>query len=133
MVRIDDPRIHNPFGWRLADLDDPATSETRRCQLRDELLVCEAIEIAHGYRHLTVVHGPGDTIDECRSLDDFYDQINAVVSDGWARVRGTVDYVTITVHGPNADDTLARLSTMAETAGRATWLIVDRPTPPECM
>lgn len=124
MPRIDDPTLYNPYGWRLADLDDPTTNAERRRQLRDDLLVWEAQELAHGYRHLTVVHGPANTLTESRDLDGFYGTIRDLTAvSGGARVRGTVDYVTITLRGVDAEEQIIRLAGAAHAAGRGRWHI----------
>lgn len=124
MSRIDDPTLYNPFGWRLADLDDPSLAESRRRELSEELLVWEATEVAHGYRHLTVVHGPADNVADSRDLDAFYDTIRLMIGRaGWARVRGADGFVTVTVRGPCADATIDQLRTAAAAASRGRWEI----------
>tara|TARA_R100000306_G_C4278236_1_gene93702 strand:- start:98 stop:502 length:405 start_codon:yes stop_codon:yes gene_type:complete len=134
MSRIDDPTLYNPFGWRLADLADPSLAEERRRELSEELLVWEATEVAHGYRHLTVVHGPADNVADSHDLDAFYDTIRVVTGRaGWARVRGTDGFVTVTVQGPAADATVEQLSTAACAAGRGRWEIAPTAYPrPAC-
>ena len=124
MPRIDDPTLYNPYGWRLADLDDPTTNAERRRQLHDDLLVWEAQELAHGYRHLTVVHGPANALNESRDLDGFYDTIRDLEAESsWSRVRGTRDYVTIAVRGDDAEEQITRLAGAAEAASRGRWNI----------
>ncbi|MCZ7537271.1 MAG: hypothetical protein M5T61_16090 [Acidimicrobiia bacterium] len=124
MPRLDDPAFYNPYGWRLADLDDPATNAERRRQLHDDLLVWEAHELAHGHRHLTVVHGAANTLEDSRDLDGFYDTIRDLAArSSWARVRGTGDYVTITVRGADAEEQITRLAGAAEAASRGRWNI----------
>lgn len=123
MSRIDDPTLYNPFGWRLADLDDPLLGDERRRVLCEELLVWEAVEVAHGFRHLTVVHGPAVTVSESRDLDAFYDTIRSELDGCWARVRGTDGFVTVTVRGPAADATIDHLSIVAHAASRGRWEI----------
>lgn len=130
MPRIDDPALYNPYGWRLADLDDPTTSTERRRQLHDDLLVWEAQELAHGYRHLTVVHGHARTLEESRDLDGFYETIrDLAATSSWARVRGTGDYVTITVRGADADEQITRLAAAARRASRGRWTITPAAYP----
>jgi|GEM_PF-2879608 hypothetical protein len=132
MSRIDDPTLYNPFGWRLADLGDPFLAERRRRELIEELLVWEATEVAHGYRHLTVVHGSADNIVESRDLDAFYDAIRVATGRaGWARVRGTNRFVTVTVRGTDADSTVDELTAIARTASRGRWLV--SPTAYPCL
>ena len=130
MSRIDDPTLYNPFGWRLADLDDPSLAESRRRELSEELLVWEATEVAHGYRHLTVVHGPADNVADSRDLDAFYDTIRVVTGRaGWARVRGTDGFVTVTVQGSDAEATIDQLRTAASAASRGRWEITPAAYP----
>ena len=129
MSRIDDPTLYSPFGWRLADLDDPFLADERRRELGEELLVWEATEVAHGYRHLTVVHGPALTMAESDDLDAFYDTIRFEVGTGWARVRGTDGFVTVTVRGPAADATIDHLSIVAHAASRGRWEITPTAYP----
>lgn len=130
MARIDDPDIYNPFGWRLGDLADPDVTPERRNTLRDELLICEAEEAAHGYRHLTVVHGDPDDLEASRLLSGFYDRIGALAAEcEWSRVRGEAEFVTITLRGAGADAALRDLSRVAEAANPGGWMIVESAYP----
>jgi hypothetical protein len=131
MARIDDPTIYNPYGWRLADLADPATSPHGRRQLIDDLIAWEAEELAHGYRHLTVVHGDPRDLDASRHLSVFFDRLGALAAGaGWVRARGTADYVTITVHGPQADEQIRGFAAVACEFGRDDWTITPSAFPP---
>lgn len=130
MARIDDPTIRNPFGWRLADLADRATDPTRRLALRDELLVCEAEEVAHGYRHVTVVHGDPIDLPASRHLSEFYDTVRHLAGGcSWVRVRGDADYVTVTVRGSDADERITAFIEAAESANPGTWAVVASAVP----
>jgi hypothetical protein len=132
MVRIDDPTIYNPFGWRLADLADPATSLLRRRQLIEDLIAWEAEELAHGYRHLTIVHGDPRDLDASRHLSAFSDILGTVAARaGWVRARGTADYVTITVHGPQADEQISEFAAVAYESSREDWTITPSAYPPD--
>ena len=130
MARIDDPAIRNPFGWRLADIADPATDPLRRLELCDELLVCEAEELAHGHRHLTILHGDPTDVAQSRHLSAFYDTLRRL-ADGcsWVRVRGDLDYVTVTVRAEGADEQIAPFTSAAESANPGAWLIVASAVP----
>ena len=131
MARIDNPAISNPFGWRLADLTDPTTDPVRARQLWQEVLVCEAEEIAHGYRHLTIVHGDPIELAASRHLSAFYETLQRLASGcDWVRVRGDADYVTVTVRGPHADDVLAVLEDAAVSANPGEWTLVASAMPP---
>ncbi|MGE0136883.1 MAG: hypothetical protein AB7L17_10640 [Ilumatobacteraceae bacterium] len=131
MYRIDDPAIYDPFCCRLADLADPATSPRRHRELIEELVVCEAEEVAHGHRHLTVVHGCPDNLPDSRHLDAFYDTVRVLATrTGWVRVRGTTDYVTITVRGDDADRHADAFAAAASAVNPGRWVIVPAPYPP---
>jgi hypothetical protein len=131
MARIDDPTIRNPFGWRIADLADPATDPIRRLALSEELLVCEAEELAHSHRHLTVVHGNPTDVAASRHLSGLYDTLGRLAQAcAWVRVRGDVDYVTVTVRGCGADEQLAAFAAAAEAANPGGWVVVVSAVPP---
>ncbi|MGE0308583.1 MAG: hypothetical protein AB7Q27_22845 [Acidimicrobiia bacterium] len=131
MSRFDDPTLYNPYGWRLADLDDPTTTPQRRRELIEDLLVWEAEELAHGLRHLTIVHGSPDSLVDCCHLDTFYETLRAIVAaTGWVRVRGTAEHVTITVRGADAEERINAFVTAAEAANPGPWTVVRSPRPP---
>lgn len=131
MARIDDATIYNPFGWRLADLDDPSTTPQRRRELIEDLLLSEAEEIAHGHRHLTIVHGCPDDLTESCHLDTFYEALRSLAAEaGWVRVRGTVNYVTVTVRGVDADQRIDTFMTAAHAANPGAWVITLSAYPP---
>lgn len=131
MARIDDATIYNPYGWRLADLDDPTTNPERRRELIADLLVWEAEELAHGFRHLTIVHGDLDDLDGSCHLSEFYETIRVLAEEpGWVRVRGSAEYVTITVGGVDADDRLEAFAAAARSADRGEWEITAAAYPP---
>ena len=51
------------------------------------------------------------TVSDSRDLDVFYDTIRVVTGcAGWARVRGTDGFVTVTVRDPDPDATIDQLS-----------------------
>lgn len=131
MARIDDPTIRNPFGWRLTDLADPATDPIRRRALHDELLVCEAEEVAHGYRHITVFHGDPTDLPTSRNLSEFYDTLRHLSRQcSWVRVRGDANYVTVTVRGSDADARIAAFARAADSANPGSWAVVASAVPP---
>lgn len=119
MSRIDDGLAHNPYTWRLlADRDGaPADGD-------EELIVAEAAELAHGYRHLTITHGDPTTVTESRALDAFYETVHALAAElSWVRVRGDAEFVTITTRGPNAPVALAVFEAAAGLADPGWWSI----------
>ena len=89
---------YDPFGWRLAEVADPATSAERHLDLTAELLVLEAEELAHGRRHLSIRHGePGD-LAESADIDAFYDAVRSCTVDvAGCRLAGGMTYLTATV------------------------------------
>ena len=134
MPRIDDPAIYDPFWCRLADLADPATAPQRRRALVEELVVCEAEEVAHGHRHLTIVHGCPDNLPDSHDLDAFYDTLRVLAAEtSWVRVRGTTDYVTATVRGAAADQRIDAFAAAAHAANPGDWVIVTAPYPPSAL
>ncbi|MGD9705492.1 MAG: hypothetical protein AB7J47_24115 [Acidimicrobiia bacterium] len=130
MSRIDDPTSYDPFWCRLADLADPATTPQCRRALVEDLVVCEAEEVAHGHRHLTIVHGCPDNLPDSRDLDAFYDTLRVLAAEpGWVRVRGTSDYVTVTARGGDADQRIDAFAAAARAANPGGWVIVPAPYP----
>ena len=121
---------YNPFGWRLAEIADPGTDHLRRRDLIESLLVAEAEELMLGRRHLTIVHGAPTSIVDSEVLDVFYDSVFAhVANSDWSRVRGTEDFVTVTVGGADADEILLDLVEFAHRANPGGWQLIDRPFP----
>ncbi len=122
--------IYNPFGWRLAEIADLGTDDLRRRDLIESLLIAEAEELMLGRRHLTIVHGSPASIVDSEILDAFYDALFAqVASSDWSRVRGTDDFVTVSVAGPGADELLLDLVELAHRANPGTWQLIERPFP----
>ena len=68
----------------------------------------EAIELAHGRRHLTIVHGDPHDVAASRQLSEFYEELRRLAAGcEWVRVRGNAEYVTVTVGGAVADEQIA--------------------------
>src|SRR4051794_35514376 len=107
-MRIDDPAVYNPFGWRVAEVVDAGTDDIRRRELAESLLICEAEELVLGRRHVTVVHGDPDDLADSLHLTAFYETVAGLASAAdWTRVRGTSDYVTVTFAGSDAEKMIA--------------------------
>lgn len=119
MARIDDGLAHNLYGWRLArSAEVPAVSPDV------DVVVVEAAEVAHGYRHLTIVHGDPRTVAESRALDRFYETLRALAAElGWVRVRGDAEFVTVTTRGETATDQLRVFEIAAALADPGSWSI----------
>jgi len=131
MARLDNADVYNPFGPRIADLADPSTSPERREALREELLLWEAEEVAHGFRHLTIVHGDPVELGACRHLAAFYDRLRIVADRcGWVRVRGEFEFVTVTVRGVDAERRLAEFAAAADGFDPGDWVVTATAFPP---
>ena len=131
MSGIGNPTIYNPYGWRLAEIADPVTGHEQRRQLREGVLAWEAEELLHGDRHLTIVHGDPDTLEISRLLSTLYDRLRVIVARApWARMRGTADFVTATVGGPEADDAIGTLTAIADELDPGDWTITTTVCPP---
>lgn len=124
------PTTYNPFGWRLAEIADPRTDDLRRKDLSESLIIAEAEELALGRRHLTVFHGSPETLVESEMLDDFYDEVFAVAEAAeWSRVRGTEEFVTVTLGGAGAEERLLDVAELAHRANPGGWKAMERPFP----
>lgn len=129
-MRFDDPSIYNPFGWRLAELAASDRNGEQRGRLVEDMVVWEATEAAHGYRHVTIVHGDPDDPASSRRLSAFYDALRDMTRPlAWVRVRGTADYVTVTVGGPDADQSIAEVLAIASGADPGGWEITPTAFP----
>ena len=130
LMRIDDPALYNPFGWRVAEIADPATDKARRRELLESLVISEAEELMLGRRHVTIVHGDPDDLADSVYLTEFYDTIAGLASAAdWTRVRGTSDYVTVTFAGSNAERMVALVELAAERANPGWWKVTESPYP----
>jgi len=130
LMRIDDDVLYNPFGWRVAEIADRATDVPRRRELLEALVVCEAEELALGRRHLTIVHGDPVNVADSRHLTAFYDVLGSLASAAeWARVRGSAEYVTVTIAGPDAERMISLVATAAARADPGWWRITESPYP----
>ena len=71
-MRMDDLDEVDPFG--LSNQTHPGPSGgLRRHGAAGAVLLSEAIELAHGRRHLTIVHGDPQDIAASRHLSEFYE------------------------------------------------------------
>lgn len=127
-MRIDDQREVDPFGVHGAVLRQ---RHAQGPDIRSHLLLCEAIELAHGRRHLTVVHGDPCEVSASRQLSEFYEELRRLAAGcEWVRVRGNAEYVTVTVGGAVADEQIALFEAAAAFANPGNWTIVASPVPP---
>lgn len=129
-MRIDAPAVYNPFGWRVAEIADAATDDTRRRELVESLFICEAEELVLGRRHVTIVHGDPDDLADSLHLTEFYDTVASLASVAeWSRARGSGDYVTVTFAGPDAERMIALVVTAVARANPGRWKVTEHPYP----
>lgn len=129
-MRIDDQNEIDPFGAsRGAFLG--RCGERAGIEITCDSLLREAIELAYGRRHLTVVHGdPGD-VAASRQLCEFYEELRRLTAGcEWVRVRGNAEYVTVTVGGALAEEQIALFEAAAAFANPGDWTIVASAVPP---
>lgn len=127
-MRIDDKNDADPFSVRRV------VFRRRHAQgpgIRGHLLLCEAIELAHGRRHLTVVHGDPTEVAASRQLSECYEELRRLAAGcEWVRVRGNAEYVTVTVGGAVADELIVLFEAAAAFANPGDWTIVASAVPP---
>jgi hypothetical protein len=125
-MRIDDVNEIDPFGARSR-----AVVRGRSAEVGHDLLIREAVELAHGRRHLTIVHGDPRNVAASRQLSAFYGELRRLAAGcGWVRVRGNDEYVTVTVGGAVADEQIALFEAAAAFANPGDWTIVASAVPP---
>lgn len=129
-MRIDDQNEVDPFRVsRRAFLD--RCGKRAGVEITGDSLLREAIELAHGRRHLTIAHGDPADVASSRHLSEFYEELRRLAADcEWARVRGNADYVTVTVGGAFAEEQIALFEAAAAFANPGEWTIVASAVPP---
>lgn len=133
--RYDDPaeKVWNPYSWRLrevAGLGPHPVHVARRRQLLGELIWAEASELARGIRHVSVVHGVPAGRREADRLDRFLDGVDATLAGvAWSRRCGEDDHLIVAVGGPDADDRVGRLVTLAARYDPGHWVVTESPRP----
>ena len=128
-MRIDDQSEADPFGAQNGACRGPRLQGSTAVNL--DLLLREAIELAHGRRHLTIVHGDPHDVPASRNLSEFYEELRSLaIGCEWVRVRGNAEYVTVTVGGAVADEQIALFEAAAAFANPGDWTIVASAVPP---
>ncbi len=127
---------YDPFTWRLEEIDaidnGHAPDQGRRAELLDGLLIAEAEELAHGRRHLTIVHAQPHDIIEAEQLDELCDEIDLLVAPAeWQRIRSALDYLTVTIAAPHASRIIEQIADAAARTNPGHWHILTtaQPTP----
>ncbi len=125
-MRIDDLDEADPFGAHCV------AGGTGHCvKMGCGALIGEAVELAHGRRHLTILHGDPSDVATSRHLSAFYEELRRLAAGcEWVRVRGNAEYVTVTVGGAVADEQIALFEAAAAFANQGNWTIVASPVPP---
>lgn len=125
-MQIDDLNEADPFGARCGAVGRGLCTVSG-C----DVLIREAVELAHGRRHLTIVHGDPHEVAASRQLSEFYEELRRLAAScEWVRVRGNAEYVTVTVGGVAADEQIALFEAAAAFADPGYWTIVASPVPP---
>ena len=129
-MRIDDQSEADPFGEQRAVFLQRRGPRTGS-DISSDSRLREAIELAYGRRHLTIVHGDPGQVAASRQLSEFYEELRrlAAVCD-WIRVRGNDEYVTVTVGGAFAEEQIALFEAAAAFANPGDWTIVASAVPP---
>ena len=129
-MRIDDVNDADPFRLQRPAFSTMRSARAAAC-IKDERLMREATELAHGRLHLTIVHGDPDDVAASRQLSEFYEELRRLAAGcEWVRVRGNAEYVTVTVGGAFADEQIALFEAAAEFANPGDWTIVATAVPP---
>lgn len=129
-MRIDDQNEADPFGAQQTVFLQHCGERTGP-DICSNSLLREAIELAHGRRHLTIVHGDPDEVAASRYLSLFYEELRQLAAGcEWVRVRGNAEYVTVTVGGALAEEQVALFEAAAAFANPGEWTIVASAVPP---
>ena len=126
-------RAWNPYSWRLREIaalgDHPANAARAR-RLTEEVLAAEALELAQGIRHVSIVHGNPTTIREADQLDTFLGQIPALVEGAtWSRCRGDSEHIIVAVGGDDATERIGHVAGLAELSNPGHWRITESARP----
>ena len=128
-MRIDTLREADPFSLNALVVGQPCGGDA--CWIQTPGLIAEAAELAHGRRHLTIVHGDPAEIAASRHLSEFYEELRRLAGGcEWVRVRGNAEYVTVTVGGAFADEQISLFEAAAAFANPGDWTIVASAVPP---
>lgn len=137
MVRREAPttaeRAWNPYSWRLreiAALGHHPASIARARQLSEEVLVAEALELARGVLHVSIVHGDPNTIRKADQLDTFLGQIPELLDGAsWTRCRGDYEHIIVAVGGEDAVERIGHVAGLAELSNPGHWRITESARP----
>jgi hypothetical protein len=105
--------LRDPYAYLLQELNDrdtgrrPPWAPGQRQDLIDDLLVIEALELAHGKRHLSIVF---DSSADSDRIGQLIAAIEDAVSDSDGfRLTGANGRLTVSLVGPEAAERLGKL------------------------
>lgn len=131
----------DPFSWWIQELGEltptPACAAERH-RLTAALVAEEAFELAHGLRHLSVLHGDGDANHRARLDTLFAALAGRLAGVSLVRWGGSPRHLTVTVGGDRADDWIGEVAAIVEAHNPGWWVVVasarvdpiDAPGPP---
>ena len=111
------------LGELHARADQPLDAWERQ-QLLDDLLVAEAVDLAFGLRHVTIVHGWLSPTDELEKLDPILNQANVFLADRCVRMVAAPFHCTITISGDDVDSTVDAVVSGLSSIVRASWRVI---------
>jgi hypothetical protein len=126
--------LRDPYAYLLQELNDrdsgrrPPWAPGQRQQLLDDLLLVEALEVAHGRRHLSFVV---DNHEDPVALD-LMDQIVEALTEALAaaddvRITSTDRRVTVTVGGPRASEWIGHAEQIIDRQRPPGWRMLETP------
>lgn len=93
----------------------------------DDPLVIEAAEVAHGMRHLTVIHGGLTDPDSAVRMDAVLHAADDIADNGHLRTftgRGSHGRLTLAFGPPDAEDAIAALEALVHELNPGHWTII---------
>jgi hypothetical protein len=126
--------LRDPFAYLLQELHDrdagrrPAWAPGQREQLLDDLLLIEALELAHGKRHVSVVVGDANdpiTDAQCDELVDVLAETLEAADE--MRISRGAARVTVTVGGPDASEWIGRVEEIIHRIRHPRWSVLETP------
>jgi hypothetical protein len=126
--------LRDPFAYLLQELHDrdagrrPPWAPGQRQQLLDDLLVIEALELAHGKRHVSIAFdNPDDPLvdAQCDELVDVLADALEPVKD--LRISRGEGRLTVTVGGPEASEWIRRAEAIIQCLRHSRLVVLETP------
>jgi hypothetical protein len=126
--------LRDPYAYLLQELNDrdtgrrPPWAPGQRQQLLDDLLVIEALELAHGKRHVSVVFdNPADPLADAQ-CDELVDVLaDALESIKDLRISRGEGRLTVTVGGPDASEWIGRAEEIIQCSRCSGLVVLETP------